>query len=78
MLTSDLAEEYAGIQAKVAGQEVTWSDQGAGSGYQRGYTLADMLDLPTLNMKSSSLPTGRNNFHLVAVSHIDNMLSTNT
>ncbi|XP_053384514.1 kinesin-like protein KIF18A isoform X2 [Mercenaria mercenaria] len=51
MLTSDLVEDYAGIQRRMAGQEVCWDDQESGTVYTCGYTLADMLGLPSLEMK---------------------------
>lgn len=55
MLTSDLAEEYSGIQARVGGQEITWGDQELGTSYTRGYSLEDMLNLPVLGVKASAV-----------------------
>ncbi|XP_060552819.1 kinesin-like protein KIF18A isoform X2 [Ruditapes philippinarum] len=51
ILTSDLSEDYASIQKRVAGQELCWGDEECGSIYTCGYTLADMLDLPSLRLK---------------------------
>jgi hypothetical protein len=51
ILTSDLSEDYASIQKRVAGQELCWGDEESGSIYTCGYTLTDMLDLPSLRLK---------------------------
>ncbi|WAR02744.1 KI18A-like protein [Mya arenaria] len=51
MLTSDLAGSYSEVLARVGGQEVTWGDSEIGVTYTRGYTLADMLRLPTTALK---------------------------
>jgi len=59
ILTSDLGEEYAGIQAKVRGQEVVWGDQSTHSSYERGYSLEDMLNLPALDVKALPLSEGK-------------------
>lgn len=51
ILTSDLVDEYVGLQKRVGSHELCWGDQEEGAIYTRGYTLSTMLELPSMKLK---------------------------